>query len=79
MPNLTLSLPSDIYAIVKAHREIRWSEIARRSIADYATRLALLDELTANSSLTEADIAGLDHDIKAGILKHYLEKLNRQA
>ncbi len=78
MPNLTLSLPSDIYAIIKAHREIRWSEVARRAISDYATKLALLDELAAKSSLTERDIDELDHDVKAGILKHYLEKLNRQ-
>lgn len=71
---MTLSLPEDIYQIVKEHREIRWSEIARRSIAEYAKKLALLDKLAKESKLTEEDIKEIDEDIKAAILEHYLEK-----
>lgn len=74
MPNITLSLPEDIYKIVKEHREIRWSEIARRSIAEYAKKLALLDKLASESKLTEKDIEEIDEEIKAAILKHYTEK-----
>ena len=69
MPNMTLSLPKDVYKIVKEHREIRWSEIARRAIAEYANKLALLDALTANSELTEEDVMKLDEKIKKGIFK----------
>jgi len=74
MPNITLSLPDDIYRIVKEHREIRWSEIARRAIEDYARKLALLDALTGKSELTEEDIMHLDDKIKEGIYRYYMEK-----
>ena len=71
---MTLALPEDVYRIVKEHNEIRWSEIARRAIADYAKKLALLDALTANSELTEEDIMELDEKVKEGIFKHYRRK-----
>jgi hypothetical protein len=74
MPNMTLSLPEDIYAIVKQHKEIRWSEIARRAIEDYARKLMLLDALTSGSKLTEEDIFEIDEKVKEGIYRHYLEK-----
>ena len=76
MPNITLSLPEDIYAIVKNHREIRWSEIARRAIEDYAKKLVLLEALTSESTLTEDDILEIDGKVKEGIHRHYLEKKN---
>ena len=43
MPNMTLALSEDVYQIVKSHREVRWSEVARRAIEDYAKKIALLD------------------------------------
>ena len=77
MPNMTLSLPEDIYRIVKAHNEVRWSEIARRAIEDYAKKIALLNAMTEKSDLTEDDIVALDHKVKAGIQKHYQSKTSR--
>ena len=77
MPNMTLSLPEDIYWIVKAHNEVRWSEIARRAIEDYAKKIALLNAMTEKSDLTEDDIVALDHKVKAGIQKHYQSKTSR--
>ncbi len=74
MPNITLSLPEDIYRIVKEHREIRWSEVARRAIEDYAKKLALLDALTEKSELTEEDIMHLDETIKERIYAYYKGK-----
>ena len=75
MPNMTLALPEDIYQIVKSHKEIRWSEVARKAIEDYAKKLALLDALTTESELTEEDIMELDEKVKEGIYRHYLEKM----
>ena len=74
MPNMTLSLPEDIYKIVKTHKEIRWSEIARRAIEDYAKKVALLNAMTAKSELTEEDIMVLDEKIKSGVQQHYKSK-----
>jgi len=77
MPNMTLSLPEDVYRIVKAHNEVRWSEIARRAIEDYAKKIALMNAMTQESTLTEDDIMALDHRVKAGIQKHYKRKASR--
>lgn len=77
MPNMTLSLPEDVYRIVKAHNEVRWSEIARRAIEDYAKKIALMNAMTQESELSEDDIMALDHTVKAGIRKHYKSKASR--
>jgi predicted CopG family antitoxin len=77
MPNMTLSLPEDVYKIVKNHKEVRWSEIARRAIEDYAKKIALLNTMTAQSDLTEEDIMRLDTKVKSGIQQHYRNKASR--
>ncbi len=74
MPNMTLSLPEDVHRIVKAHSEVRWSEIARRAIEEYAKKIALLDTLTQHSAIAEEDIMALDAKVKEGIQKHYRQK-----
>lgn len=74
MPNITLSVPDDIYFIMKQHAEIKWSEVARRAISDYAKKLSLLDALTRESELTEEDIMELDEKVKEGIYNHYKGK-----
>jgi hypothetical protein len=74
MPNITLSLPDDVYSIMKEHGEIKWSEVARRAISEYAKKLALLDALTKDSELTEEDIMELDEKVKKGIYNHYKRK-----
>ena len=74
MPNMTLSLPDDVYRIIKNHREIRWSEVARRAIEDYAKKLSLLDAMTEKSELTDEDVMKLDETIKAGVGEHYRRK-----
>jgi predicted CopG family antitoxin len=77
MPNMTLSLPEDVYKIVKNHKEVRWSEIARRAIEDYAKKIALLNAMTAQSDLSEEDIMMLDTKVKSGIQQHYRNKASR--
>ena len=69
MPNMTLSIPSDLHSIVKQHNEINWSEIARRAMAVQAKKLQLMDKLVGKSQFTEKDIDELDHKIKAGLRK----------
>jgi histone H3/H4 len=76
MPNMTLALPEDVYRIMKEHTEIRWSEIARRAITEYAKKLAMLNALTSESELTEEDIMELDEKVKEGIYEHYKRKKN---
>ena len=39
MPNITLSIPPDLYKKMKEHPEIKWSEVARRAIAEYLAKI----------------------------------------
>lgn len=73
MPNITLSLPSELHKFVKKHNEINWSEIARRAISTQAKKIQLMEKLVENSDFTEKDIEELDKKIKAGLLKRFSE------
>lgn len=67
MPNMTLSLPGDIHEIMKSHREIRWSEIARAAILVQVRKLALMDKIASKSKLSMRDIEEINEKIKKGI------------
>ncbi|HDH44466.1 MAG TPA: hypothetical protein ENG66_03625 [Thermococcus sp.] len=71
MPNMTISVPDDLYEIMKKHREIKWSEIARRAMWEYAKKLELLDSLLENSELTDEDVSELAKKIKKGIAERH--------
>ena len=71
MGNITLSLPEELHDIVKRHNEIKWTEIARRAMWDYAKTLDILDKLAEKSKLTEEDVEALDPVLKKAIFKHY--------
>ena len=55
MPNITLSIPDELYRKMKQYSEIKWSEVVRKAIVDYMRKLEenrnevsseeLLDEL----------------------------------
>lgn len=72
MPTMTLSVTEDLQAVIKKHNEIKWSEIARRAMWDYARKLELLDRLTQDSELTEEDVMELDKSIKRSLAKRHL-------
>ena len=70
MPNITLAVPDEIHRAMKRHREIRWSEIAKRAIAVEVSRLAAIERITSKSKLTMKDIMELDVKIKRGMYAH---------
>lgn len=71
MPNMTLSIPSELHEFVKQHNEINWSEIARRAMSTQAKKLQLMESLIKDSEFSEMDVEELDHKIKAGLLKRF--------
>lgn len=54
MVNITLTIPENMYTKMKNYSEIRWSEVARRSIAKKLADLELLEILRLTE---EAEIA----------------------
>jgi predicted CopG family antitoxin len=71
MPNITISVSEELYKTIKHHRQVRWSEVARRAMADYAKKLSILDKLTAKSELTEEDAIRIGRKIKRGMAKRH--------
>lgn len=39
MPNITLSVPDEIYKKMKKYSEIKWSEVVRKAILEYLRKL----------------------------------------
>ncbi len=71
MTNMTLAIPEDLMLIMKRHKEIRWSEVAREAIWDKARKLEIMDSILSKSKLTEADAIEIGRKIKEGIAKRH--------
>ena len=51
MPNITLSVPPDLYRRMKKHPEIKWSEVARKAIVEYLAKIEA-EELSSEEVLS---------------------------
>jgi len=71
MTNMTLSIPEELYKIMKKHSEIKWSEVARQAIWIQARKLELMEKLLAKSELTEKDAKNIGKKIKHEIAKKH--------
>jgi len=67
MPNITLSIPKDIHKMMKTHREVRWSEVARAAIVDKIKKLAIMEQIASKSKLTLKDISDINKKVKKGL------------
>ena len=64
MPNMTFAVPDVLHREIRRHREVRWSEIARRALVREVNRLKIYDRLLAKSELTESDAIELGRAIR---------------
>ena len=71
MPNITISVSEELYTTIKKHKQIRWSEVARRAMQMYAKKLAILDKLLEDSEMTDKDAIELGKKIKHGMAKRH--------
>ena len=71
MPNITISVSEELYKIIKEHKQIRWSEVAKRAMLEYAKKLSILDNLLEKSELTEKDVLEIGQKIKHGMAKRH--------
>lgn len=71
MVNMTLAIPDDLSEVMKKHNEIKWSEVARKAIAEKAKLLELMDKIVEKSKLTEKDALEIGVKIKKGIAKRH--------
>ena len=78
VPNITLAVPEELHRKMRAHPEIKWSEVVRRVIAQRIDDLERMDAITRRSTLRTGDIDELDHLVKEGLRRRY-EELRRTA
>jgi len=71
MTNMTLAIPADLYKIIKRHKEIKWTEIARKAMWEQARKLELMDNILSKSELTEKDAIEIGRKIKHEIAKKH--------
>jgi hypothetical protein len=56
VPTITVNVDDALKERMEKHPEINWSEVTRQAIRDKIEKLELMDELTAESELSEADV-----------------------
>ncbi len=71
MPTMTLSVPDDLYEVIKQHNEIKWSVIARNAMWEYARKVQLVDRILKKSELTEKDADEIGKIIKKSIRQQH--------
>ena len=67
MVNVTFAVPEELHEIMRRHPEIRWSEIARKAMWEYARKLELMERIVSESRLSEKDVLELDKKVKAEV------------
>ena len=61
MTNITLSIPNDIYRLMRKYKEINWSEVARQAIIEKLLRLkSSKDGLTKEELSMLLEIKGME-------------------
>lgn len=74
MVNMTIAIPEKLHDLLKKHRDVKWSEVARNALLEKAKDLELLDKLASKSKLTMEDVMELDEVIKEGLMKTLIKK-----
>mgnify|MGYP000451106170 CR=1 FL=1 len=71
MANLTVTIPEDLREEIKEHKEVNWSEIARRAMSEHLRKLRIANAIANKSQLTKSDVAELSKLVKQGISKKH--------
>jgi hypothetical protein len=71
MTNMTLAVPNDLMEVMKRHKEIKWSEVARQALNEKANELRLMDEILSKSVLTEDDAVRIGKMVNENIAKRH--------
>lgn len=76
MPNMTLTVPKEMYREMKKHKELKWSDIARQAFKKRLEEIRWMDRVLSKSTLTEEDAEIIGHKIKHEIWKRFAKKVS---
>lgn len=71
MTNMTLAIPDELHKIMKKHKEIKWTEIARQAMWEQARKLEIMEKILSKSEFTEKDALEFGRKIKRDIAKRH--------
>ncbi len=71
MTNMTLAVPEDLHSIMRRHKHIKWSEVARGALWNEARKLELMDRILSKSTLTEKDALEIGRKVNEGVAKRH--------
>ncbi len=77
MPTITLSMPDDLKKQMDEFGDINWSEVARESIRERISQLAILNSIVKKSKLTKKDALEIGKKINASLHKRYKSILSK--
>jgi hypothetical protein len=69
--NVTFAVPEELHEVMRRHPEIKWSEIARKAMWEYAQKLELMERIVSGSRLSENDALELDKKVKVAMSEKY--------
>ncbi|HLD06190.1 MAG TPA: hypothetical protein VJC16_01490 [Candidatus Nanoarchaeia archaeon] len=71
MTNMTLAVPEELHTIIRKHKQIKWSEVAREALWNQARKLELMDKILSKSALTEKDALDIGRKINKAVAKRH--------
>jgi hypothetical protein len=71
MTNMTLAVPDDLHVMMRKHKTVRWSEVAREALWNHARKLELMDNMLSKSALTEKDAIEIGRKINKAVAKRH--------
>ena len=71
MTNMTFAVPEELMSIMKKHKEIKWSEVARQALREKAEELKLMDQIVSKSKLTDKEAIEIGRKINASLANRH--------
>jgi hypothetical protein len=74
MESLSFEISDEILDLLRRHPEIKWEDIARKAVEDFAKKLDLIDNLLSESEFSELDAEELSEMVKESAWKKLSKK-----
>jgi len=75
---MTFAIPKDLHSKMKLRSDVRWSEVARRAIAERIEDLEVMDKICSKSKLTKKDVNEISEKINRSVAKRFNENIRNR-
>ena len=77
MPNITVSIPEELYKKMKRYSEVKWSEVLRKALTEYIGRLEAMERGVVSSVELAELLKGSKLDVSSISLEKATEHYER--